>query len=147
VKPTKAADQFKYEYDLPEHQIEKRARKEKNWFSNAVPPGRSMEFERTDFVENMENSIRELNGYFAKQTLRGGSHEGCVRIFRNGDDPDFDWDKGGRFYSHHFPSYQGMSGERRRRMTERPPWWLSAGTAGHFSSSSSRHKVGPLRWT
>jgi hypothetical protein len=77
-----------------------------------------MEFERTWVVEVMENSIRELNEFFAKQILRGGFHHGYVRIFSNGDDPDFRWNKGGRFYSQHFvDSYQVMSAERRARMT------------------------------
>jgi hypothetical protein len=118
VEPTKAVDHFEFEYDLPKHPIEKRARKEKNWFSSAAPPGRAMEFERTSFVEDMENSIRELNAYFDKQKLLGGSHHGYVRIFSNGDDASFEWNKGGRFYSQHFTdSYQVMSSERRRMMT------------------------------
>jgi hypothetical protein len=60
---------------------------------------------------------RRLNTYFAKQKLRGGVHHGYVRIFSNGDDPDFDWNKGGRLYSQHFiGSYQSKSGTRRRMM-------------------------------
>jgi hypothetical protein len=118
VDPTKAIDHFEFEYDLPKHPIELRARKEKDWYSKTVPSGRVMEFERTRFVEDMENSIRELNAYFDKQKLRGGFHHGYVRIFSNGNDPDFEWDKGGRFYSQHFTeSYQVMSSERRRMMT------------------------------
>jgi hypothetical protein len=118
VEPTKVLDHFEFEYDLPKNPIEKRARKEKHWYSKTKPPGKVMEFERTDHVEFMENSIRELNAYFDKQTLRGGAHHGYVRIFSNGDDPDFNWNKGGRFYSQHVnDSYQSMSGTRRRMMT------------------------------
>lgn len=117
VQPIRALAHFEFEYDLPTHPIQKRARKEKNWSSKTVPPGRPMEFERTGIVEFMENSLRDLNEFFAKQILRGGTHHGYVRIFSNGDDADFNWDKGGRFYSQHFPSYQGMNGEQRRRMT------------------------------
>ena len=118
VEPTKALEHFEFEYDLPEHPIELRARKEKNWYSKSSPPGIPMDFVRTDFVEDMENSIRELNTYFAKQKLRGGSHHGYVRIFSNGDDPDFEWNAGGRFYSQHFvESYQVKDNEHRRRMT------------------------------
>jgi hypothetical protein len=66
----------------------------------------------------MEHAISGLNEFFAKQTLRGGEHHGYIRIFQNGDDPDFDWNKGGRLYSQHFTdSYQVMSSERRRKMT------------------------------
>jgi hypothetical protein len=77
-----------------------------------------MEFERTDFVEKMESQIHELNAHFAKQILRGGSHHGYVRIFCNGDDPHFEWNMGGRFYSQHFTdSYQVMNSDSRRMMT------------------------------
>jgi hypothetical protein len=42
----------------------------------------------------------------------------AIRIFSNGDDPDFNWNKGGRFYSQHMnTSYQAMSGAQRRMMT------------------------------
>ena len=62
--------------------------------------------------------MRELNEFFAKQTLRGGSHEGYVRIFHNGDDPKFDWNFGGRLYSQHFSeSYQVLSSDKRAKMT------------------------------
>jgi len=69
-------------------------------------------------VEDIENAVRELNTFFDMQTLRGGAHHGYIRIFSNGDDADFNWNKGGRFYSQHMnDSYQAMSGKRRRMMT------------------------------
>jgi hypothetical protein len=118
VEPTKAVEHFEFEYDLPKHPVELRARKDKDYFGKTVPTGRVMEFERTEAVEKMENRVRELNAFFAKQTLRGGSHHGYVRIFSNGDDQDFDWNKGGRFYSQHFKdSYQVIHNTRRRMMT------------------------------
>lgn len=41
--------------------------------------------------------VRELNEYLAKQTFGGGCvHRGYLRIFQNGDDPRFKWDRGGR---------------------------------------------------
>lgn len=77
-----------------------------------------MEFDRRGWVEVMEPPIRELNEFFAKQDLRGDMHQGYIRIFQNGDDPDFRWNKGGRFYSQPFvESYQVMSAERRGQMT------------------------------
>jgi hypothetical protein len=118
VGPAKAVEHFEFEYDLPKHPVELRARKDKDYFGRTVPTGRVMEFERTEAVERMENMVRELNTHFAKQTLRGGSHHGYVRIFSNGDDPDFKWNKGGRFYSQHLKdSYQLMHNTRRRMMT------------------------------
>jgi hypothetical protein len=119
VEPTKCTEHFAFKYDLPEHPIELRARKPKDFFRrNSAPSGRPMDFERTSVVEDMEKALLELNAFFDKQTLRGGAHHGYVRIFSNGDDPDFNWNKGGRFYSQHLnDSYQVMSGTRRRMMT------------------------------
>jgi hypothetical protein len=98
VEPAKSVEHFEFEYDLPKHPLELRAPKERDYYAKTKPTGRVIEFERTEAVERMENMVRELNSYFAKQTLRSGSHHGYVRIFSNGDDPDFAWDKGGRFY-------------------------------------------------
>jgi hypothetical protein len=118
VEPAKAIDHFEFEYDLPKHPVERRARKLKNFFSSSEVVGKPMEFERTGKVEAMEASIRELNEFLAKQTLRGGLHQGYIRIFQNGDDPDFSWNKGGRFYSQPFAdSYQVISAGRRAKMT------------------------------
>jgi hypothetical protein len=119
VEAAKATEHFKFKYDLPEHPIQRRARKPKDFFKrNSVPSGKPMEFERTSMVKDIENAVRELNTFFDKQILRGGEHHGYIRIFSNGDDPDFNWNKGGRFYSQHMnTSYQAMSGIRRRMMT------------------------------
>jgi hypothetical protein len=118
VAPTAALDHFEFEYDLPKHPIELRATKVGSFYSASKPVGRPMEFERTPHVETMEASLRELNEFFAKQTLRGGSHEGYIRIFQNGDDPHFSWNMGGRLYSQHFSeSYQVLSAAKRARMT------------------------------
>jgi hypothetical protein len=118
VEPKAAQDHFEYEYDLPQHTIELRAEKVGNLYRNTKPVGRPMDFERTPPVEALERSMHELNEFFAKQTLRGGSHEGYVRIFHNGDDPYFKWNLGGRLYSQHFSeSYQVLSADKRARMT------------------------------
>ncbi|NEU96034.1 hypothetical protein [Bradyrhizobium uaiense] len=118
VPPKAVLDHFEFEYDLPKHPVELRKRKLKNFYRRTDVPGAPMEFERTPSIRGMEHVISELNEFFAKHTLRGGQHHGYVRIFHNGDDPDFDWDKGGRLYSQHFAdSYQVMSSEDRRKMT------------------------------
>ena len=118
VEPRAALDHFEFEYDLPKHPIELRACKVGSFYSDTKPPGRPMSFERTSEVEKIESQVRELNEYFAKQTLRGGSHEGYIRIFQNGDDPHFRWNKGGRLYSQHFgESYQVLSAAKRAAMT------------------------------
>ena len=118
VVPTALLDHFEFEYDLPSHPVALRARKLKTSYSSTELVGKAMEFERTGVVRAMEASIHELNDFFSKQTLRGGLHQGYVRIFQNGDDPDFSWNKGGRFYSQPFAeSYQVRSAKRRAKMT------------------------------
>ncbi|MBR1300069.1 hypothetical protein [Bradyrhizobium sp. AUGA SZCCT0042] len=119
VEPTEWSGHFLFQYDLPEHPIALRARKPKDYFGrSSLPSGTPMEFERTNEVAKIEDAVRELNEFFDKQILRGGEHNGYIRIFSNGDDPDFDWNKGGRLYSQHMKrSYQLMSGTQRRLMT------------------------------
>ena len=118
VEPPKVLDHFQFEYDLPKEPLELRARKVVSFYSDTQQVGKPMEFERTPRVLQLEGHINELNEFFAKQHLRGGSHEGYVRIFHNGDDPYFDWNLGGRLYSHRFSdSYQVLSADTRAAMT------------------------------
>jgi hypothetical protein len=118
VPPAAVLDHFEFEYDLPKHPIQLRRRKLKTSYRTTEAVGRPMEFERTPRVKEMEHAISGLNEFFAKQTLRGGVHQGYIRIFQNGDDADFDWNKGGRLYSQHLTeSYQILSSTLRRKMT------------------------------
>jgi hypothetical protein len=118
VQPVATQDHFEFEYDLPQHPIDLRATKISSFYSNTRPVGRPMEFARTTSVETLDGEVRELNEFFAKQTLRGGAHEGYIRIFHNGDDPHFNWNLGGRLYSQYFTeSYQVLSADKRARMT------------------------------
>lgn len=118
VEPNAVSDHFEFEYDLPKHPLKLRARKLKSFFGSSEPVGKEMDFVRTGAVERLEATIHELNEFFAKQTLSGGKHEGYIRIYQNGDDPDFDWDKGGRFYSQPpYGNYQLMSAGERAQMT------------------------------
>lgn len=118
VSPNSVLDHFEFEYDLPKDPVQLRKRKLRTSFRTKELVGESMEFERTPVVKGMENAISELNVFFAKHPLRGGVHQGYIRIFQNGDDPDFDWNKGGRLYSQPFAeSYQSMPSARRQKMT------------------------------
>lgn len=117
VPPAAMLDHFEFEYDLPKHPVQLRKRKRKTSYRTTEPVGSPMEFEKTPVVKAMEHAISDLNEFFAKHTLRGGVHQGYVRIFQNGDDPDFDWNKGGRLYSQHAGNYQIKSAARRRKMT------------------------------
>lgn len=80
--------------------------------------GKPLSFKEDHFAGILEGQVKELNEFFVKQKLRGGSHHGYVRVFNNGDNPRFHWNMGGRFYSQHFTeSYQVMSGAERLKMT------------------------------
>jgi hypothetical protein len=86
VPPTSVFDHFEFEYDLPKHPVQLRKRKLKTSYRTKELVGEAMEFERTPVVKGMEHAISELNEFFAKHTLRGGLHQGYIRIFQNGDD-------------------------------------------------------------
>lgn len=119
VHPVKVQDHFEFEYDLPAEVVELRATKPNDYWLRTKPlVGKPMEFERDGIVRAIEDHVKELNEFFARQTLRGGSHHGYVRLFHNGDNPRFLWNMGGRLYSQHFTdSYQVMSSEQRLKMT------------------------------
>jgi hypothetical protein len=42
------------------------------------PVGTPMKFEKDRFVTIIEDQVKELNEFFAKQKLRGGSHHGYI---------------------------------------------------------------------
>jgi hypothetical protein len=79
--------------------------------------GKRRKFNRTERANKLEDEIKELNQFLDAFDIRGGIHRGYVRIFNLGDDPSFDWNKGGRLYSCGEDSYQRMSKEDRLRMT------------------------------
>jgi hypothetical protein len=117
VAPANVHDHFEFEYDLPTEVVELRATKKGEYWVKAKPVGEPMDFEREGIVRSIEDHVKELNEFFAKQKLLGGSHHGYVRIFHNGDNPRFLWNMGGRLYSQHFTdSYQVMSAEQRLKM-------------------------------
>ena len=79
--------------------------------------GRPIKFERAARPLKFEQQVRDLNEFFDRFDLRGGSHRGYVRIFNQGDHPRFDWNMGGRLYSQGDDSYQRLKQAQRLRMT------------------------------
>ena len=55
--------------------------------------------------------VNELNAFFAKQVIEPNRHHAFVRMFSCGDQPDFNWDQGGRLYSIGFGNYQQLPGK------------------------------------
>jgi hypothetical protein len=102
--------------ELPSKPLQLRAKSKRNEYG-AKERGKPMPFERTPLTEELQEQVRELNEFFDRFELRGGTHRGFIRVFNQGDDPDFDWNKGGRVYSQGDDNYQVMSKEDRLRMT------------------------------
>jgi len=78
--------------------------------------GRRINFVHTDHTHRLKSEVHDLNRFIASHDLEGGTHRGYRRIFNCGDDPDFDWNKGGRLYSLGEDSYQRLKKEERLRM-------------------------------
>ena len=67
--------------------------------------------------EKLEADVKRINDFVDRFELRGGVHRGYIRIFNNGNDVNFKWNKGGRLYSQGDDSYQRMSKAQRLQMT------------------------------
>jgi hypothetical protein len=106
-----------FDYGLPKEPLQKRAASKRD--AGRKVRGRIMKFVPDDLSRKLEADVRELNEYLAKQTFGGGCvHRGYLRIFQNGDDPQFNWNRGGRLYSQPAnTNYQQQSGARRLEMT------------------------------
>lgn len=79
--------------------------------------GKRMKFEQTPTTKRLEDQVRRLNEFLDAHVIRGGTHRGFERQFNNGDQPLFDWNKGGRLYSVGAKSYQQIPSPDRLRMT------------------------------
>ena len=79
--------------------------------------GRRIDFERTGVAKQLEDDVKELNGFLDQFELKGGVHRGYHRIFNLGDDPSFSWNKGGRLYSQGEDCYQRLPSAERLKMT------------------------------
>jgi hypothetical protein len=76
----------------------------------------SLPVKPTPLTAKLENDIKRLNEFFEGFELEGGIHRGYIRVFNNGDHPRFNWNMGGRLYSHTERSYQQMDRSDRLRM-------------------------------
>ena len=75
--------------------------------------GRVMPVVKTDEFESLAREVNVINRYLDKQHLESAVFSGYYRSFNMGDDPSFNWDKGGRLYSPGKDSYQKLKKERR----------------------------------
>jgi hypothetical protein len=101
---------------LPEHPLQLRSKSKRSEYGDKIR-GRPMRFKPSATTERLEKRLKELNAFFEGFELRGGMHRGYLRIFNNGDHPKFNWNMGGRLYSHGESNYQQMESADRLNMT------------------------------
>jgi hypothetical protein len=102
---------------LPAKPLVLKASSTRNEYTYEKVRGRPWPFDPTPQTEKLEAEVKELNEFFDGFELRGGTHRGFIRVFNNGDDPEFRWNKGGRLYSQGRDNYQTMDRDDRLRMT------------------------------
>jgi hypothetical protein len=95
--------------------LQLRACQKRQWHGAAPAP--FMNFNPTPHTRALENEIKEINQFLDQFVLMGGTHRHLVRIFNEGNDPRFDWNKGGRLYSQGNGTYQQLPKSDRLRMT------------------------------
>ncbi|HEY8383001.1 MAG TPA: hypothetical protein VIL09_12710 [Microvirga sp.] len=80
-------------------------------------PGRPMAFARTPKVQQLEDNVHLIDDFLTGIDIKGGTHRGFIRIFNLGDQPTFNWNKGGRLYSVGDDCYQRLKKHDRLKMT------------------------------
>ena len=68
--------------------------------------GRMMSVARSSAVDSLTHEVKLINQYLDKQYLGNVLFGGYCRSFNMGDDPSFNWNKGGRLYFLNNHSYQ-----------------------------------------
>lgn len=72
----------------------------KDWIAGKKQPAADLEVDWSDPRPQMLRAgVGQLNGFLSAQKIEGVAFPGLRRIFNNGDQPDFAWNKGGRYYS------------------------------------------------
>ena len=75
--------------------------------------GRVMPVVLSDKYELLAHEVKVINRYLDKQHLENTVFSGYYRSFNMGNEPSFNWDKGGRLYSPGKDSYQKLKKEQR----------------------------------
>ncbi len=95
VTPQNVGEHFSYQ--PPEHPLVLTAASRR--VGSRKQAGAVMKFKRTPRTERIEKSVKELNAFLAQRVVRGATHRWLTRRFNEGDQRDFNWNKGGRLYS------------------------------------------------
>ena len=75
--------------------------------------GQAMRIKDSIEVLELRNQVRQINQYLSQHTMEGAVFSGYYRSFNMGDDPNFNWDKGGRLYNPGDDSHQRLKKEDR----------------------------------
>ena len=67
-------------------------------------------------AQRLRSDVQEINTFLDGVCMEGGTHAGYRRVFNEGDQQDFNWNKGGRLYSVGDDNYQRMKKEQRLSM-------------------------------
>jgi hypothetical protein len=103
--------------ELPKHPLVLKGHSRRAPEDGYKIPGKKMKIAYTDELRAMEQAIIDLNNFIDQFDIRGGTHEGFIRIFNCGDDRAFEWNLGGRLYSPGKDSYQQIKSAERLKMT------------------------------
>lgn len=114
IEPSNLREHFLQ--SLPCQPLQLKAASKRNRYGHKET-GRTLKFAKTDHTRRLEADVRELNEFLNGFELRGGIHRGYRRIFNEGDQPDFNWNKGGRLYCSESDCYQYMRPDRRTQLT------------------------------
>lgn len=68
-------------------------------------------------VKQLVADLREINRHLDQHSFNVATRPDLRRTFNCGDDPDFNWNKGGRLYATGRDSYQSMKSEERKHIT------------------------------
>ena len=75
--------------------------------------GQAMTVKDCAEVFELRSQVRQINRYLNRQYLEGAIFSGYYRSFNMGDQPDFNWNKGGRLYNPGNDSHQRLKKEDR----------------------------------
>ena len=97
--------------------VELRARS--TWVYGDKVRGRRLPVPENDTTMRLKAEVEELNGFIGGVRVEGEAIEftGWTRIFNEGNLEGFAWDRGGRLYARPQGSYQGLSKEKRGKLT------------------------------
>jgi len=75
--PLRSADKhFTFQYELPRWPLQKRTAKAINAYTRHKVRGRSIPIVHTKTSKRLEDEVRELNEFLARQEIEGGVHHG-----------------------------------------------------------------------